>query len=72
MAQNGISTLATKQLKQEAKLALAQTKRQIATQYEHRLLNVLDITMLPTKYVGDAVVDNPNPGGLLDGRPWTV
>ncbi len=25
---------------------------------------------LPTKYTGNAVTDNPNPGGLLDGRPW--
>ena len=26
---------------------------------------------LPTKYTGNAVTDNPNPGGLLDGRPWS-
>lgn len=26
---------------------------------------------LPTKYTGNAVTDNPNPGGLIDGRPWS-
>ena len=26
---------------------------------------------LPTKYVGNTVVDNPNVGGLVDGRPWS-
>ena len=30
-----------------------------------------DITQLPTKYEADnSVTDNPNPGGLLPGRPW--
>ncbi len=26
---------------------------------------------LPTKYTGNAVTDNPNPGGLVNGRPWS-
>ena len=29
------------------------------------------ITDLPTKYTGNAVTDNPNPGGLVNGRPWS-
>jgi hypothetical protein len=29
------------------------------------------ITDLPTKYTGNAVTDNPNVGGLVDGRPWS-
>lgn len=31
---------------------------------------VYDRDQLPTKYTGNDVTDNPNPGGLLDGRPW--
>ena len=31
-----------------------------------------DITQLPTQYSGNAVVDNPNVGGLVEGRPWTT
>jgi hypothetical protein len=74
MAQNGISDLATKQLKQEAKLAIAEAKRQgkvVAddgtitgtvdpTKPYYRTLNVLDIDLLPTKYTDDDVTDNPN------------
>jgi len=86
MSANGISTLANKQLKQEAKLEIAEAKRQGKTITEgggtysisgvvdptaggYRTLNTLDINLLPTKYVGDAVVDNAAP--LQDGRPWT-
>jgi len=29
-----------------------------------------DITELPTQYDGNLVVDNPNVGGLQEGRPW--
>jgi len=28
------------------------------------------ITDLPTKYTGNAVTNNPNVGGLIQGRPW--
>lgn len=31
-----------------------------------------DITQLPTQYSGNTVVDNPNVGGLVVGRPWTT
>ncbi|MCX7592437.1 MAG: hypothetical protein N2235_01510 [Fischerella sp.] len=68
MAANGISTLPTKQAKQEAKLALAQTKRQTPGP-GYRNLNVLDINLLPTKFSGNSLVDNPGP--LVPGRPWT-
>lgn len=78
MSANGISTLGTKQLKQEGKLAIAELKRQgytlnadgsIAsgpdiTKPFYRTLNVLDINLLPTKYVGNTLYDNPNLGEL--------
>jgi predicted RNA methylase len=46
-----------------------------ATSYRTR--NVLDITELPTVYSTatnntNLVVDNPNTGGLVYGRPWTT
>jgi len=66
MAQNGISTLSTKQAKQAAKLAAASTKRQTDLRRY-----TLDTTQLPTLYSGNVVVDNANAGGLLAGRPWT-
>lgn len=70
MSANGISTLTTKQARQEAKLAIAQTKRQATGTNGYRTNNVADVTELPTKYVGNAVVDNPNTGGLKQARPW--
>jgi hypothetical protein len=84
MAANGISTLATKQLKQEAKLDIAEAKRQgktvaddgtitgsvDATKPYYRSLNTLNINLLPTKYSGNTVSDNANVGGLQPGRPW--
>jgi hypothetical protein len=66
MALNGISELATKELRQKAKLDLAATNR--AAQGNPRA--TYDITQLPTQYDDDAVVDNPNTGGLVEGRPW--
>lgn len=68
MAANGISTLSTKEAKQQAKLALAETKRQ-GSGNGHRVLNTADITKLPTQYSGNSVTDNP--GTLTQGRPWT-
>lgn len=67
MSANGISTLSTKQAKQEAKLALAATKRATTDRR-----SILDITELPTQYSGNNVVDNPNTGGLIEGRPWVI
>ena len=37
----------------------------------YRSLNTYDITRLPTQFSGNTVVDNPNAGGLVQGRPWT-
>jgi hypothetical protein len=83
MAANGISTMANKQLKQEAKLAIAEAKRQgkvvaidgtITGAVDplkpyYRALNTLDINLLPTKYSVNLVVDTA--GALQPGRPWT-
>lgn len=65
MAANGISELATKELRQKAKLDLAAAKRE----------DTYDLTQLPTVYAVDDndtndVVDNPNVDGLIQGRPW--
>lgn len=73
MAANGISTLSTKQGRQEAKLDLAQTQRQAGgdvTAIRYRKNNTYDLNNLPTKYSGNAIVNNTNTGGLLQGRPW--
>ena len=67
MSANGISTLATKELKQKAKLDLAATNR--AADSNPRA--TYDITQLPTQYEDDTVTDNANSGGLVLGRPWT-
>jgi len=72
MSANGISHLALKRDRQDAKLALAATDRTAAGNPR----DTLDITQLPTRYhtssnkSGDSI-DNPNIGGLVDGRPWT-
>jgi hypothetical protein len=84
MAANGISRLSTKQLKQEGKLAIASAKRQgkiVArdgtitgsadpTKPYYRSRAFYDITQLPTQYSGNSIIDNPNPDGLILGRPW--
>lgn len=72
---NTISALATKEQRQLAKLELARLRRQAAgdtTQPYYRQRNTYDITELPTRYSGDDVQDNPNPDGLILGRPWTT
>ena len=85
MALNGISTFATKQLKQEAKLTIAEAKRQgkvvatdgtitgslDTTKNYYRAANTLDTTLLPTLYSGNTLVDNANSDGLVVGRPWS-
>ena len=68
MALNGISTLPTKEARQKAKLDLAAAKR--AADGNPRA--TYDITQLPTQYDNNDVVDNPNTGGLVQGRPWTT
>ncbi len=66
MSANGISTLATKELRQKAKLELAASNR--ATDGNSR--STYDITQLPTQYDGNSVINNANAGGLVQGRPW--
>ena len=73
MSANGISTLANKKLRQEAKLAQANADRAARNVVEPgRYADVTaDIHQLPTKYKADNTVeDNPNTGGLKQGRPW--
>jgi hypothetical protein len=76
--------LADKEARQLAKLDIAEAKRQgkvVATDGTitgslddtkpyYRVRNTYDITQLPTQYDDNAVVDNPNVGGLFRGRPW--
>jgi hypothetical protein len=66
MAANGISTLATKELRQKSKLDFAAAKR--AEQGNPRA--TYDITLLPTQYNDNDIFNNPNVGGLVPGRPW--
>ena len=86
MSANGISDLANKQLKQAAKLDIAQAKREgrvvaddgsitgpiDSTKPYYRARNVYDLDRLPTQYSGNTLVDNANPEGLLTARPWTA
>jgi len=70
MAANGISTLPTKEARQIAKLELAQTKRQLTGTQGYRESRYYDLDLLPTQYNGNTLVNNPNVGGLQQGRPW--
>jgi hypothetical protein len=38
----------------------------------YRTRATYDITQLPTQYNDNAIVDNPNVGGLVEGRPWVA
>ena len=86
MSLNGIAQLPTKEQRQHAKLDLVSLKRQgytlngdgtVASGPDtnapfYRERNFDDVTELPTQYVGDAIVDNENPDGLIVGRPWII
>ena len=75
MAANGISTLANKKLRQEAKLAQANADRAARNVVEPgRYADVTaDINQLPTKYDTDnSLIDNANTGGLKPGRPYAA
>ena len=66
----------TKQVRQVRKLTIAEVKRKAGgdtSAVYYRPLNTLDITLLPDTYNGNepGADDNPNVGGLVDGRPWT-
>ena len=56
----------SRQERQVAKLAIAGKKRSLSGR-----TSTLTIDNLPTKYTGNAVTDNANVGGLVDGRPWS-
>lgn len=66
MSANGIAHLATRELRQKAKLDLAAAKRAS----DGNVRSTYDITQLPTQYNDDDLVNNPNAGGLVVGRPW--
>jgi hypothetical protein len=70
MSKNGIAWLPTKEDRQLAKLQLAETKRQATGTAGYRENRYLDPDLLPTKYSGNAIVNNPNTGGLQPHRPW--
>jgi len=88
MSANGISTLATKEARQLAKLNIDQAKRQgkvVAdngtisggvdpTAPWYRANNEYDITQLPDTYNGNVsgADNNPNTGGLVQARPWAT
>jgi hypothetical protein len=56
----------SKEERQVQKLEIAAVKRTATGRPA-----VYDRDALPTKYVGNAVVDNANSGGLIEGRPWS-
>lgn len=71
MSLNGIAHLPLKADRQKAKLDLAASDRSA----DGNTRDTYDITQLPTVYstasnVTKNVVDNPNIGGLVYGRPW--
>lgn len=63
---NKISRLATLELRQKSKLDLAALDRLASSNAR----STYDITELPTQYIDNDVHDNPNTGGLQEGRPW--
>jgi hypothetical protein len=71
MGANGISTLEFKRDRVVAKLELAETKR-IA---QDKDLKYYDLDLLPTlpgvnSNAVEDIENNPNSGGLQQGRPW--
>jgi hypothetical protein len=66
MSLNGISTLATKELRQKNKLDLAAADRAAAGNPRA----TYDLTTLPTQFNDNGIINNPNAGGLVQGRPW--
>ena len=77
MALNGISTLQYKRDRQDQKLALAGTDRIDANTVTpgRYAVTTADATELPTRYANNDnthsnIIDNPNTGGLKQGRPF--
>lgn len=65
MSANGIAHLATRELRQKAKLDLAAADRAASGRR-----STVDITELPTQFDNNDIINNPNSTGLLQGRPW--
>jgi len=65
---NKISRLSTFESRQKAKLDLAKLDRTASNEPRKNY----DITKLPTQYSGNNIVNNPNTGGLIKGRPWII
>jgi hypothetical protein len=63
---NRIGDLATRELRQRAKLDLATLDRTESGSTRA----TYDLTLLPTQFDSNAVINNPNAGGLVTGRPW--
>lgn len=61
--QNGL----TKEQRQIQKLDIAAATRTS----DSNPRDTYTLTDLPTKYTGNTVTDNPNPSGLVPGRPWS-
>lgn len=76
MSANGIAQLALKRDRQDQKLALAGTDRSTRNSVDPGRYadTTADSTQLPTLYNASSntgnLVDNPNTGGLIQGRPW--
>ena len=66
MSANGIAHLPTREARQKAKLDLAAANRTA----DGNVRNLYDLDQLPTVYSGNDLIDNPNGGGLVQGRPW--
>lgn len=63
---NKIARLTTLEDRQVAKLDLSNLERlELGNTRPY-----YDISELPTYYSGNTVIDNPNPDGLIEGRPW--
>lgn len=86
MARNNISTLATKQARQQQKLIIAQAHRRgqfvsntgvitgsaNSAQPWARTLNTYDVNRLPSKFVNNVSVPNVHSGNTApQSRPWT-
>lgn len=56
----------TKEERQIQKLEIAKVKRAATSR-----TSTYDRNKLPTKYTGNSITDNPNVGGLQNGRPWS-
>jgi hypothetical protein len=63
---NKIGRLATREIRQKAKLDLAALDRTASSKPRA----TYDLTALPTQFSDNSIVDNPNVGGLVTGRPW--